>query len=45
MTQSYEPSRDFRMARAIDKTTCTETVQIDAMRQHTLHNTEFLRNA
>jgi hypothetical protein len=46
MTQSFEPSRDFRMARAIDKITCTQTVQIDAMRrQHTLHNTEFLRNA
>ena len=41
-TQSFEPSRDFRMFRAIDKITCTQTVQIDAMRQHTLHNTEFL---
>jgi len=45
MTLCDEPSRDFRMARAIDKTTSTQTVQMDAMRQHTLHNTEFLRNA
>jgi len=43
--RSFEPSRDFRMARAIDKITCTQTVQTDAMRQHTLHNTELLRNA
>jgi hypothetical protein len=29
---------------AIDKITCTQTLQIDAMRQHKLHNTEFHRN-
>ena len=45
MTHSFQPSRDFRMARAINKITWTQTVQIDAMRQNTLHNTEFLRNA
>jgi hypothetical protein len=45
MTQRFESSRDFCMARTIDKITCTQTVQVDAMRQHTLHNTEFLWNA
>ena len=44
MTLSFEPSRECRMGRVIDKITCTHIVQIEARRQDTLHNTECFWN-